>query len=157
MRQNANDTRTTPAWWRVADDYCTAEATLGRRKRREGSKAKSKKIVLKASTVTKLPVSATKPSRGLSSLLQRWAILFQLSSTAVYFSNSNIRCEFVRCTPRVIITPRKRLAAITENLEAECRKAPKQKLSIQICSWSWHDVLLLISPGGSHSHRICII
>ena len=33
------------------------------KKRREESKAKSGKIVIKASIVTKVPVSATKPSR----------------------------------------------------------------------------------------------
>ena len=38
----------------------------GRRKRRkeQGSKAKKQEIVLKASIVTKLPVSASKPNRG---------------------------------------------------------------------------------------------
>ena len=73
MRQDTNDTRTLVTCWRVADDCCTDERTRrretyqdkeGEKKSRYVARHKSKKIVLKASIVTKLSVSATKLSRG---------------------------------------------------------------------------------------------
>ena len=64
-------TRTSTTCWRVADDLCTDEGTRRRETQRHGRRykksrkqgEKARKSLLKASIVTSLPVSATKPSR----------------------------------------------------------------------------------------------